>query len=170
MLAIAMSPTVKNLTLPELTQRILDMAQAGVHRESVFDALQPLGKKKHIRLAIARAKQLGMYSVASERDDQLGTYYQLDWERYQQLQNVRDEPWIQADREFDGEIIEQLQATEKNINSMLRVAGSITCVAIAASLYCLLNGRTGIGSNLLAGAVGAASVWHLQRSLCRTNS
>ena len=67
----------RRASVPELSRQVLEMATTGVYRESIFEALQPLATKKSIRLAIAHAKQFGMYSVAELRDDVLGTYYQI---------------------------------------------------------------------------------------------
>ncbi|NER00678.1 MAG: hypothetical protein F6K30_28960 [Cyanothece sp. SIO2G6] len=79
-----MSSTIsRRLSVPELSQRILMMAKTGVYRESIFAALHPLATKKNIRLAIAQAKQFGLHSVAALRDDELGTYYQVDLTQYQ---------------------------------------------------------------------------------------
>lgn len=77
------SSLTRRLSVPELSQRVLTMGKTGVYRESIFEALSPLATKKSIRLAIAQAKQFGLYSVATLRDDDLGTYYQVDLAQYQ---------------------------------------------------------------------------------------
>lgn len=71
-----------SLSTSELRQRILEMAQSGVYRQSIFEALRPYARRRQISIAIASARRFGLQSVANLRDPQLGTYYELgetDW-------------------------------------------------------------------------------------------
>jgi hypothetical protein len=67
-----------SLSTAELRQRILEMAQSGVYRQSIFEALRPYARRRQISIAIASARRFGLHSVANLRDPQLGTYYELD--------------------------------------------------------------------------------------------
>jgi hypothetical protein len=81
-----MSPLAPRLSETELSQRILEMAKTGVYRESIFEAFRSLATKRQIRQAIAHAKQFGLYSVRDLRDEELGTYYQVDLAKYDSFQ------------------------------------------------------------------------------------
>jgi hypothetical protein len=72
----------------DLTRRILEMATTGVYRGSIFEALAPIATQRQIRQAIAHAKQFGLHSVRSLRDGELGTYYQVEPQKYASFQTA----------------------------------------------------------------------------------
>jgi hypothetical protein len=88
LMVTTMPQIVPRLSETELSQRILDMAKTGVYRESIFEAFQSLATKQQIRRAIAHAKQFGLYSVRQHRDDELGTYYEVDLAKYQSFRRL----------------------------------------------------------------------------------
>ena len=157
-----MSVITRRLSVPELSQQILTMAKSGVYRESVFEALRPMATKKQISVAIAHAKRFGLHSVASLRDDELGTYYQVDLVKYQSLEHAIATPTHLGD---DADLLERLMATNNAIQRMLTVAKGFTALLGVIGILCLLNNRNQLGVGLLSGALSAASLWALQRSL-----
>lgn len=76
------------LSMNELTGCILDMAQTGVYRESLFEAFKPVATKKQIKAAIALAKQFGLQTDPTLRDTELGTYYQADIQKVTAFQTA----------------------------------------------------------------------------------
>ncbi|MEO1522220.1 MAG: hypothetical protein AAFU78_15775 [Cyanobacteria bacterium J06633_2] len=149
----------RTATVPELSQRILDMAQTGVYRESIFEALQPLATKKSIRLAIARAKKFGLHSVASLRDETLGTYYQLDTNKYSSLRHVVDTPMPHDD---EG-LMEQAIAAKLASKRMLLIAKGIAFALFTSGLGCWVIGQRDACAGLMIGAASAAGTWALQK-------
>ncbi|MEB3213391.1 MAG: hypothetical protein VKL39_18730 [Leptolyngbyaceae bacterium] len=149
----------RTATVPELSQRILDMAQTGVYRESIFEALQPLATKKSIRLAIARSKKFGLHSVASLRDETLGTYYQVDITKYSSLRHAVDAP-IPHD---DDALMERAIAATATLEQMLLIAKSIAFALFAGGLGCWVIGQRDACAGLMIGAASAAGIWALQK-------
>ncbi len=140
------------------------MAKAGVYRESVFEALRPMATKKQISAAIAHAKRFGLHSVASLRDDELGTYYQVDLVKYQSLEHAIATPAHLGD---DAELLERVMSTNTAMQRMLVVAQGLAALLGIIGTLCLLNDRYQLGIGLLSGAFSAASVWAMQRSLSK---
>ncbi|MBW4474647.1 MAG: hypothetical protein KME45_30360 [Stenomitos rutilans HA7619-LM2] len=159
-----MSVITRRPSVPELSQQILTMAKAGVYRESVFEALRPMATKKQISAAIAHAKRFGLHSVASLRDDELGTYYQVDLVKYQSLEHAIATPAHLGD---DAELLERVMSTNTAMQRMLVVAQGLAALLGIIGTLCLLNDRYQLGIGLLSGAFSAASVWAMQRSLSK---
>ncbi|XGV95264.1 MAG: hypothetical protein ACAF41_21260 [Leptolyngbya sp. BL-A-14] len=157
-----MSVITRRLSVPELSQQILTMAKAGVYRESVFEALRPMATKKQISAAIAHAKRFGLHSVASLRDDELGTYYQVDLVKYQSLEHAIATPAHLGD---DAELLERVMSANTAMQRMLVVAQSLAALLGVVGALCLLDNRHQLGIGLLSGAFSVASVWAMQRSL-----
>jgi hypothetical protein len=157
-----MSVITRRLTVPELSQQILTMATSGVYRESVFEALRPMATKKQISAAIAHAKRFGLHSVASLRDDELGTYYQVDLVKYQSLEQT-----IATSTHFgdDADLLERVVSANSAMQRMLTIAKGLATVLGVIGIICLLENRNQLGIGLLSGAISAAGVWALQRSL-----
>ncbi|MEM9452131.1 MAG: hypothetical protein AAGA75_26880 [Cyanobacteria bacterium P01_E01_bin.6] len=157
--------TVQSRTanVTELSQRILDMSKTGVYRESIFEALQPLATKKSIRIAIARAKKFGLHSVASLRDETLGTYYQLDTEKYTSLHHALDSPMPHEDEA----LLERAIAANLALNRMLMVAKGIAFALLMGGLGCWVIGQRDASAGLMIGAASAAGTWALQHRLAK---
>ncbi len=159
-----MSIITRRLSVPELSQQILEMAKVGVYRESVFEALQPLATKKQIGAAIAHAKRFGLHSVASLRDDELGTYYQVDLVKYQSLAHAIATPANLGD---DADLIERVMDATSAVQRMLTIAKSLAILLGVVGVICLLEDRHQLGTGLLSGAISASGIWALQRSLVK---
>lgn len=158
-----MSAIAKRSSVSELTHQILEMGKTGVYRESVFEALGPLGTKKQIRLAIAHAKKFGLHSVASLRDAELGTYYQVDLTTYHSLKHS-----IAAIAPDDRRTtITQLVDATSTVNLMLATAKGLAIAMLLLGVACLLSGHRQISFNLLVSAASAGGLWMLQKSVAR---
>ncbi|MGB3138553.1 MAG: hypothetical protein WBG38_04365 [Nodosilinea sp.] len=147
----------------DLTDRVLTMAKTGVYRQSVFEALGPVATRRQIRDAIAQAKQFGLYTVSALRDDDLGTYYQVETASYEAFQAAAkalagSQPQNLAD---------QVVATRAALETMLTaVAGSALGLGLLGG-WCLLDGQTQLGRGLWLGAVVAGGLWSVQRWIAR---
>ena len=159
-----MSVITRRLSVPELSQQILEMATIGVYRESVFEALRPMATKKQIGAAIAHAKRFGLHSVASLRDDELGTYYQVDLVKYRSLEHAIA---THAHLGDDANLLERVMDATSTVHRMLVVAKALTALLGVIGVLCLLEERHQLGMSLLSGAVSAASLWAVQRSLIK---
>lgn len=157
-----MSVITRRLSVPELSQQILTMAKSGVYRESVFEALRPMATKKQISAAIAHSKRFGLHSVASLRDDELGTYYQVDLVKYQSLEHAIATPAHLGD---DAELLERVMDATNSVQRMLFVAKGLAALLSLVGVLCLLDHRHQLGIGLLSGAFSAAVLWAMQRSL-----
>lgn len=137
--------TAPQLSMNELTGRILDMAQTGVYRESLFETFRPAATKRQVREAIALAKQFGLHSDPTLRDAELGTYYQADPLKVQSFQAA-----IQHSIALTAgdDIAQRIQLATRTVKLMLVVSGG-------GAIALLLIG----GSYLLAGKSEAAAMW-----------
>jgi hypothetical protein len=145
--------------IPELSQRILDMAKTGVYRESIFEALQPMATKKAIRLAIAHAKKFGLHSVASLRDETLGTYYQLDAEKYATRCHA-----LEGDVPYDDDaLMERAIATTQVLDRVLMMAQGISLALFVGGVSCWGMGQRDLCAAFLIGAASVAGTWAFQK-------
>lgn len=157
-----MNPITRRLSVSELSEQILEMAKTGVYRESVFEALHPLANKRQIRTAIAHAKRFGLHSVASLRDGELGTYYQLDRVKYEANQHLLH---IAEYLGKDADLLNRVSEAQQAVRRMLIFARGLAIVLGLASLSCGLVGQRQIGLMLLGGTIAAGLLWSLQRSI-----
>jgi len=160
-----MTPISRRLSIPELSQRILDMAKTGVYRESVFEALQSLATKKQIGVAIAQAKQLGLHSVASLRDEELGTYYEVDLVKYQSLKEARRTS-IPLDE--NGDLVKQITEMASTIRIMVLVTGGMALGLGGITLLCFLSGHPHWGIETAVSLICVTGLWAFQRALAKT--
>ncbi len=149
----------RTASIPELSQRILDMATTGVYRESIFEALQPMATKKAVRLAIAHAKKFGLYSVASLRDEALGTYYQLDAETYAARCHALDEAFAVDPNGSMGRAIAPTQVLDR----VLMIAQGVALALFLGGISCWGMGQRDLCAALFIGAASVAGTWALQR-------
>lgn len=156
-----MNGITRRLSVAELTQRILEMAKTGVYRESLFATFQTLATKQQIRQAIRHAKQFGLHSVAQMRDEELGTYYQLDVVKYEASKAALPIalPLSEAD------VLQRLTEAVVTLRLMLIVAGGGAIALLAAGLFCLLTGELSLGWGLVTGSGSALTIWLMQKSL-----
>lgn len=152
------------LATSELSQKILDMATTGVYRESIFEALQPLATKKQIREAITHAKRFGLQSVASLRDPELGTYYQLDAAKYQALQHALHSA-VHLGK--DGELVQRLSEATQMLERIVAVAQSLAGLLSLLTMLCWVSGWHSFSLGLGSAALSAIVLWQLQRQLAK---
>lgn len=158
-----MSEISRRLTVFELSQRIVEMAKTGVYRESIFETFQPVATKQQIRHAIRHAKQFGLYSIASMRDTQLGTYYQLDQVKFSSLQTA-----FQSSLPVSHEdVMQRMTEAMVTIRLMLTVAGMGAIALLGVGLFCLMTGKSSVGWGLLSSAVSTIGLWSLQRAIAK---
>ncbi|WP_035985618.1 hypothetical protein [Leptolyngbya sp. KIOST-1] len=148
----------------ELTDRVLTMAKTGVYRQSVFEALGPVATQRQIRAAIAQAKQFGLYTVAALRDEDLGTYYQVEPASYESFQAAAKA--LAAGSPPDS-LADQVVATHSALRAMLSAVASSTLGLGLLGGWCLLDGHTQLGHGLWLGAGVAGGLWSLQRWIAR---
>ncbi|WOD41476.1 hypothetical protein [Nodosilinea sp. E11] len=148
----------------ELTDRVLSMATTGVYRQSVFEALGPVATQRQIRDAIAQAKQFGLYTVSALRDEELGTYYQVDSASYESFQAASK---TLATQTTPDNLAEQVVATHQALRAMLTTVASSTLGLGLLGGWCLLDGHTQLGRGLWLGAIVAGGLWGVQRWIVR---
>jgi hypothetical protein len=154
----------RRLSIPELSEQVLQMSKTGVYRESVFEALQPLATKQQIRRAIAHAKRFGLHSVPSLRDPELGTYYQLDDTKYQTLKHRLHAPESFGD---DADLVQRVTQTTQTVQRMLLVAQAI---ATGLGCFSVVSGITGhwqVSLALGSSTIAVAGLWAAQRWLSK---
>ncbi len=152
------------LSVTELTGRILDMARTGVYRQLVFEAFRPMATQRQIRDAIAQAKQFGLYTVASLRDEELGTYYQVDPVRYESFVEASKTGFTATS---STDLAEYMVQTNQTIRTMLTVVSSCTVGLALTGGWCLLSGQLQTGRLLWLGALVAGGLWGMQRAIAR---
>lgn len=152
------------LATPELTRRLLEMAKTGVYRQSVFETFRPVATRRQIRDAIAEAKQFGLYSVPSLRDQDLGTYYQIDTAQYESFQTTSK---VLGLAQPPQALAEQMILTQQALRTMLRtVAGSALGLGVLGG-WCLWDGQAQVGRTLWLGAAVALGLWGIQRMIAK---
>ncbi|MEO1094692.1 MAG: hypothetical protein AAFX01_07300 [Cyanobacteria bacterium J06638_28] len=159
-----MTPIASRLSETELSQRILEMAKTGVYRESILAAFQSLATKRQIRSAIAYAKQFGLYSIRGLRDPELGTYYQVDLNKYQSFQAA-----LKASVPLGAEddLAAQILATTQAMRAMLAIAGLGAMGLLILGGICLVTEHLHSGRLAWMGAASIGSIWMLQQALAR---
>ncbi|PSR12586.1 hypothetical protein C8255_26410, partial [filamentous cyanobacterium CCP3] len=136
----------------ELTDRVLTMAKTGVYRQSVFEALGPIATRRQIREAIAQAKQFGLYTVSALRDEELGTYYQVEPASYESFQTAA-KALTAGSLPHSNNLAEQVVATHSTLRAMLSAVAVSTLGLGFLGGWCLLDGHTQLGRGLWLGAI-----------------
>ncbi|MBD2462059.1 hypothetical protein H6G89_13475 [Oscillatoria sp. FACHB-1407] len=157
-----MSVISKRSSVSELSQQILEMAKAGVYRESVFEALRPTATKKQIGLAIAHAKQFGLHSVATLRDPELGTYYEVDLAKYQSLQHALHSTVVPNDT---NDLVTKVVDATVVVRLMLATVRGLAIGSLLLGIACLIAGQQHIGFGLLTSAASASLIWAIQKTV-----
>lgn len=151
-------------TAPTLTHQVVTMAKTGVYRQSIFEALKPLATQRQIRDAIAQAKQVGLYSVPALRDEELGTYYQIEAADYEAFQNAAK---TLAPLSPATNLADQVMSTQQAMHTMLRtIAGSSLGLGLLGG-WCLWEGQAQAGRALWLGALVAGGLWGVQRAIAK---
>lgn len=136
------------------------MARTGVYRASVLEALAPIATQKDIRGAIAHAKRFGLHTVASLRDAELGTYYQLDVQQYQTKRALLHSP-VHLGK--DAELLDRVTIATGASDRMLRVVKHCAVSLAAAGLACGVAGWKQASFGLFCATVSALGIWTLQK-------
>lgn len=161
-----MSQISRRLSVTELSERILEMAKTGVYRESVFEALRPVATKQQIRAAIAHAKQFGLHSVAHLRDEELGTYYQLDLVKYQSLLPTLHKtlPLVE-----EGNLAQRYLDATNRMQTMVLLSKAIALTLGIIGIVGVFTNHSQVSFGGFSGALSAGVLWMLQRSLARSS-
>ena len=152
------------LSMNELTERILEMAQTGVYRESLFETFRPVATKKQIRSAIALAKQFGLHSDASLRDDELGTYYQVDSRMLPSFQAaIADSLMLSA----GDDMAQKVMIATRIVRLMLLISGASAIALLLIGGGYVLTGKGETAAALWTSALCAGGIWLWQKSIAK---
>ena len=160
-----MPHTSPRLSETELSQRILDMAQTGVYRESIFEAFRSLATKQQIRSAIAYTKQFGLYSIRNLSDPELGTYYQVDPAKYQSFQAALKAAVPLANGD---DLAARILASTQAIQALLAISGSCAIGFLLVGGFCLVTGHLQSGRLAWVSAASIGGIWLIQRTWVRS--
>ena len=153
------------LSMNELTGRILEMAQTGVYRESLFETFRPVATKKQVKGAIALAKQFGLHSDPSLRDEALGTYYQVDPQRVQSYQAVVDGSLM---LKAGDDMAVRMQVALRTVKMMLVVSGGSAIALLAIGSGCILSGKTEAAAMWWSSALCVGGIWLWQKRVAKS--
>jgi hypothetical protein len=152
------------LSMNELTGRILEMAQTGVYRESLFETFRPMATKREVRGAIALAKQFGLRSDASLRDAELGTYYQVAPDKAQAFQaTVQQSIVLRA----GDDMARRVQLATQTVKLMLVVSGGGAIALFLLGGGYVLAGRSEAAALWWTSGLCISGVWVWQKSLAK---
>lgn len=152
------------LSMNELTGRILEMAQTGVYRESLFETFRPMATKKQVKGAIALAKQFGLQSDPSLRDEELGTYYQVDPQRVQSYQSVVGSSLM---LKAGDDMAQRVQVAMQTVKMMLVVSGGSAIALTATGCGYVLSGKTEAAAIWWTSALCAGGIWLWQKNVAK---
>ncbi|MGB3765610.1 MAG: hypothetical protein WA947_03555 [Phormidesmis sp.] len=152
------------LSMNELTGRILEMAQTGVYRESLFETFRPVATKKQVKSAIALSKQFGLHSDPSLRDAELGTYYQVEPKKVQSYRAVVDSSlMLQA----GDDMAQRVQVAMETVKMMLVVSGGSAIALLLVGGGYVLNGKTEAAAIWWTSALCVGGIWLWQKSVAK---
>ena len=152
------------LSMNELTGRILDMAQTGVYRESLFEAFRSIATKRQVRESITLAKQFGLRSDPSLRDAELGTYYQVDPGKVQSFQSaIQNAITLQP----GDDLAQQIQLAMRTVKLMLLVSGASAIALLLVGASYVLAGRAEAAAAWWTSALCAGGIWLWQKTVAK---
>ena len=158
------SLTTTQLSMNELTGRILEMAQTGVYRESLFETFRPVATKKQVKGAIALAKQFGLRSDPTLRDEELGTYYQAEPEKVQSYQAVIARSlMLQA----GDDMAQRVQVAMQTVKMMLVVSGGSAIALLLIGGGYVLSGKTEAAAMWWTSALCVGGIWLWQKNVAK---
>ena len=146
----------------ELSQRILEMAKAGVYRESLFETFSGMASKRQVRAAIATAKQFGLRSNPALRDTELGTYYHIDSKQYESFQTLLESSISPI---ANDDVATRLRKLTEAVQTLVRVSGGVAIGLLVGGGLCVLNGRLTLAATIWSAALAVSLVWMLQKLL-----
>ncbi|KPQ37486.1 MAG: hypothetical protein HLUCCA11_00125 [Phormidesmis priestleyi Ana] len=152
------------LSMNELTGSILEMAQTGVYRESLFEAFQSLATKRQVRESIALAKQFGLRSDPSLRDSELGTYYQIEPKKVESFQvAIQNSIPLSA----GDDLAQRVQLAVRTVKLMLMVSGASAIALIFIGSSYLLAGKAEAAAAWWTSALCAGGIWLWQKNVAK---
>jgi hypothetical protein len=159
-----MAKLATQLSMNELTGRILDMAQTGVYRESLFEAFQPVATKRQIKAAIALAKQFGLHTDPSLRDVELGTYYQSDSQKLASFQAIiQNSVMLSA----GDDLAQRVQIATQTVKLMLLVSGASAIALTLLGGGYVLAGKSEAAAAWWTSALCAGGIWVWQKNVAK---
>ena len=164
--AITQSPVrlTTRLSMNELTERILDMAQTGVYRESLFETFRPVATKKQIKSAIALAKQFGLHSDASLRDETLGTYYQVDSRMVQSFQaTIAGSLMLSA----GDDMAQKVTIATRTVKLMLLISGGSAIALLLIGGGYVITGKGETAALWWTSALCTGGIWFWQKNIAK---
>ena len=161
---IPLAKLTARLSMNELTERILEMAQTGVYRESLFETFRPVATKKQIRGAIALAKQFGLHSNAALRDDELGTYYQVEARMVQSFQAaIAGSLTLSA----GDDMAQKVMLATRIVKLMLLVSGASAIALVLIGSSYVLAGKSETAVALWTSALCVGGIWLWQKRVAK---
>ncbi len=160
---------IARLSMNELTGRILETAQSGVYRESLFETFRPMATKKQVRAAIALAKQFGLHSDPSLRDAELGTYYQVESQKVEYFQTVvqnSDKSGIALGAGDD--LAQRLQNAVRTVRLMLVVSGMGAIALVIVGSGYLIAGKSESAAVWWTSALCVSGIWLWQKTVAKS--
>ncbi|MEL6554270.1 MAG: hypothetical protein AAFQ63_12515 [Cyanobacteria bacterium J06621_11] len=155
---------VAQMSMNELTGRILDMAQTGVYRESLFEAFKPVATKKQIKAAIALAKQFGLQTDPALRDAELGTYYQADIQKVSTFQSsIQNSVQLSA----GDDMAERVLAATRAVKLMLLVSGGGAIALLLLGTSYMFAGKSEAAAIWWTSALCTGGIWMWQKSVAK---
>ncbi|MEL6604036.1 MAG: hypothetical protein AAFP20_12495 [Cyanobacteria bacterium J06614_10] len=152
------------LSMNELTGQILDMAQTGVYRESLFEALKPVATKKQIKAAIALAKQFGLQTDPALRDPELGTYYQVDIRKVTAFQTaIQNSVQLSA----GDDLAQRMLTATRTIKMMLVVSGGSAIALLLLGSSYLFAGKSEAAAMWWTSALCTGGIWLWQKNVAK---
>ncbi len=140
------------------------MAQTGVYRESLFEALQPVATKKQVKAAIALAKQFGLQTDPALRDTELGTYYQADSRKVTTFQaTIQNSITLSAGDDMAQKVL--LAARTVRLMLVVSGGGAITLLLVGSSY--LLTGKPEAAALWWTSALCVGGIWLWQKSVAK---
>jgi len=155
---------VVRLSMNELTGRILEMAQTGVYRESLFEAFKPVATKKQIKAAIALAKQFGLQTDPTLRDTELGTYYQADPTKVTAFQTaIQNSVQLCA----GDDMAQKMVVATRTVKMMLVISGGSAIALLLIGTSYLLTGKSEATAIWWTSALAAGGIWLWQKNIAK---
>ncbi|MEL6937626.1 MAG: hypothetical protein AAFO84_00365 [Cyanobacteria bacterium J06598_1] len=155
---------IARLSMNELTGRILDMAQTGVYRESLFEAFKPVATKKQIKAAIALAKQFGLQTDPTLRDTDLGTYYQADLAKVTAFQtSIQNSVALSA----GDDMAQKVLIASRTVKLMLVVSGGSAIALLLLGTSYLIAGKAETAALWWTSALCVGGIWLWQKAVAK---
>lgn len=153
----------------ELTGQILNMAQTGVYRESLFETFRPIATKKQVSAAIALAKQFGLRSDPTLRDAELGTYYHVDISKVESFQTTLQNLTKSGVELSVGDDVSQRLDTAVQTVRLMLVISKLSAIALTliGSGY-LIIGKPETAAVWWTSALCVGGIWLWQKTVAKS--